>query len=438
MKIVEWIAQKRDGGALSDGQISEIVTAYCRGSLPDYQMAALAMAIYFQGMKHDEVVSLTRHMLASGALFDWPGLERPLVDKHSTGGIGDKISIVLAPLLSAAGMAVPMISGRGLGATGGTLDKLESIPGFQVNLSMEQIRRQVDDTGCVIAGASDEIAPADRRLYALRDVTATVPSIPLITASILSKKLAEGLHALVFDVKTGSGAFMKSVDRAATLARSLVTVATELGVPSRALLTDMNQPTGKMVGNANEINEAVDVLQGGGPPDVRALTIELAVAVLTMLPGSNRPDPLALSRQLAGLLDGGAAMERFERMCQAQGANWTGPLPCAQRHAVIASEAGWIESINAEELGWIVIELKGGRTRLGDKLDHSTGIEVLARIGDRIERGQPLAMLICHNDDKGRVEQRLADAFQIGSQVVDVVPLIHAVIGGDNERQGTS
>lgn len=430
MNFVELIAQKRDGRPLSDQQISRLVSDWTANSVPDYQMAAMAMAIFFQGMNDEETVSLTRGMLHSGSVFDWSGIDRPVVDKHSTGGVGDKISIVLAPLLAAAGMAVPMISGRGLGATGGTLDKLESIPGFNVKLSMDGIRRQVLDVGCVIAETSDEIAPADRRLYALRDVTATVPSIPLITSSILSKKLAEGLDALVLDVKFGSGAFMKSTLRATELARSLVMVGGRLGVPTTAMLTDMNQPNGRNVGNANEINEAVEVLCGCGHFDVRNLTIELATAIRVMTGIEPQSTPAQIREKCAGLLDTGAAMECFERMLHVQGARWTGPLPCESVHPVIAPRAGWIAEIDAEQLGWIVIELGGGRSKLNDKLNHATGIEMLVHIGDRVDTHQPLANLLCKRDAFDKVKQRLLNSIHISDEATDPIPLIAGTITG--------
>ena len=430
MNFVEFIAQKRDGRSLSNQQISRLVSAWTADSVPDYQMAALAMAIFFQGMNDDETIGLTRSMLGSGAVFNWSGIDKPVVDKHSTGGIGDKLSIVLAPLLAAAGMAVPMISGRGLGATGGTLDKLESIPGFNVKLSMEAIRRQVLDLGCVIAETSDEIAPADQRLYALRDVTATVPSIPLITSSILSKKLAEGLDALVLDVKFGSGAFMKSSMKATELARSLVMVACRLGVPTTAMLTDMNQPNGRMVGNANEINESVEVLCGLGPPDVRDLTIELATAISAMTGNESASTAAQINDKYAVLLDNGAAMECFERMLHAQGARWTRPLPCESAHPVHAPRAGWIAEIDAEQLGWIVIELGGGRSKLNDKLNHATGIEMLARIGERVDLHQPVANLLCRRECIDNVKQRLLNSIHISDKALEPLPLIAGTIAG--------
>src|SRR4051812_43079517 len=281
------IARKRDGAALGSAEISSFIAGYSRGEIPDYQMAALAMAIYLRGMTTEETAALTDAMLASGQRMQWNSGGKPKVDKHSTGGIGDKTSLILAPLLACCGLAVPMISGRGLGATGGTLDKLEAIPGFRTDLSLEGIQEITERVGCVITGATAEIAPADKKLYALRDVTATVPSIPLITASIMSKKLAESLDALVLDVKFGTGAFMKSLESARILARSLVDTGKRMGVKTSALLTDMNQPLGRMAGNLVEVHESIATLEGRGPPDLWDCTRELA-AELLLLTGQAR------------------------------------------------------------------------------------------------------------------------------------------------------
>src|SRR4051795_6658647 len=282
MNVVSLISKKRDGGELTEDEIGSLITGYVRGDVPDYQMASWAMAVYLRGMTVAEIAALTEHMLHSGVTFEWPAGESPKVDKHSTGGIGDKVSLPLAPLLACCGLAVPMISGRGLGATGGTLDKLEAIPGFRTNLRLEEIQAVTERVGCVITGATAEIAPADKKLYALRDVTATVPSIPLITASIMSKKLAESLDALVLDVKFGSGAFMKSLDDARALARSLVETGKRMGVKTTALLTDMNQPLGRMAGNLVEVHEAVATLQGRGPADLWQCTRELGIELLLL------------------------------------------------------------------------------------------------------------------------------------------------------------
>jgi pyrimidine-nucleoside phosphorylase len=282
MNVVHLISKKRDGGELADYEIGAIIDGYVRGDVHDYQMSAWAMAVFLRGMTVAETAALTEAMLQSGVTFQWPAGEAPKVDKHSTGGIGDKVSLPLAPLLACCGVHVPMISGRGLGATGGTLDKLEAIPGFRTNLSTEEMQAVCRRVGCVISGATADLVPADRKLYALRDVTGTVPSIPLITASIMSKKLAEGLDALVLDVKHGSGAFMKTLDQARELARSMVNTGHRMGVPTTALVTDMNQPLGRMAGNAVEVIESIDVLRGTGPADLVEVTLELGAELLVL------------------------------------------------------------------------------------------------------------------------------------------------------------
>jgi pyrimidine-nucleoside phosphorylase len=391
MNTVASIAAKRDGRELSPDEIASLIDGFTRGEIPDYQMAAFAMAVCCRGMSLRETAALTEAMLHSGVTLDWPDDGRPRVDKHSTGGIGDKTSLPLAPLLACCGMRVPMISGRGLGPTGGTLDKLESIPGFRTDLSTHEIQRIVDRVGCVITGASDEIAPADRKLYALRDVTATVASIPLITASIMSKKLAEGLDALVLDVKHGSGAFMKSVDDARALARSLVDTGTRMDVATAALLTDMNQPLGWMAGNAVEVDECVALLRGEGPEDLKSLTIALGAEAL-VLAGESRHREAAETR-LARELESGRAYEKFREMVAAQGGDLEAPREAAKPRNVSRDKSGYVESIDTEKLGLAVIELGGGRKHKEDRIDHAVGIEMLVRIGDQVESGRPLARL---------------------------------------------
>ncbi|MCA9058487.1 MAG: thymidine phosphorylase [Planctomycetaceae bacterium] len=383
------IAAKRDNQELTDAQLHFLISGYCNDSIPDYQMAAFAMAVYLNGMTPRETAALTREMLDSGTRLQWPNDGIPRVDKHSTGGLGDKTSIVLAPLLAAAGVQVPMLSGRGLGATGGTLDKLESIPGYRTDLNLQEITRITQQTGCVITGASAELAPADRRLYALRDVTATVPSIPLITASILSKKLAESPDALILDVKFGSGAFMKSEETAKQLAESLVHTGSHLGVPVQALLTDMNQPLGRCSGNAVEILECLEVLRGTGPSDVRELTLQLAARLLTAVDHADSLD-VALT-QLGRLLDDGTALTYYERMVAAQSGDPSARLSVAPAHDVVADTDGFLTTVNAEQIGLTIVEMGGGRRVMSDRIDHSVGIEMLARIGDPVHVGQPLA-----------------------------------------------
>ena len=419
---VRTIVAKRDGRACTPEEIDALIQGSLRGDVADAQLAAWAMAVYFQGMTAKETAALTRSMLDSGARLVWPAGTGPYVDKHSTGGIGDKISLILAPLLAACGLRVPMLSGRGLGPTGGTLDKLESIPGFRTDLDLEAIRRQVADIGCVITGTTAEIAPADRKLYALRDVTGTVPSIPLITASIMSKKLAEGLDALVLDVKWGSGAFMKTQEDARKLAESLVRTGREMGVRTTALLTDMNQPLGHMIGNTCEVAESIDVLQGNGPEDVRALVIALGSELLVQSGIESTPE--AAGDRLTRALDGGAAFEVFEAMVAAQGGRLAQRVPAAKPHDCVATEGGFIQTIDGEALGYAVIELGGGRRKPGEAIDPRVGLECLVRIGDTVEPGQPLARILAPAQRAEPVKSHLACAFRIGAEAVSPPPLI--------------
>ncbi len=388
MNVAHLIARKRDGESLTEREIQELINGYAHEDVPDYQMSAFAMAVYFQGMSESETTNFTRAMIDSGDRMQWPASPPP-VDKHSTGGIGDKISIPLAPLLACCGVCVPMISGRGLGATGGTLDKLESISGYRSEISNDEFRSIVNWNGCSIASASSSLAPADKRLYALRDVTGTIPSIPLITASILSKKIAEGITALVLDVKWGSGAFMKTLDQAKQLAAMLVRVGIELGVKTSALVTDMNQPLGRMIGNAVEIDESVDVLKGEGPADVTRLTLELGSRLLNNV---GIATSLEQGRDmLQEKIRTGEGLQRFREMVKSHGGDLDQKRRVSVPHPVKANQAGFISRVNAERLGLAVIELKGGRKQLGDRLDHSTGIEFLVRIGDEVKAGQTIA-----------------------------------------------
>ena len=419
MNVAQIIADKRDGKTLEEDQIKFLVSGYTDESVPDYQMAAFAMAVFFQGMTLEETTVFTRCMLESGDQMKWSN-SMPSVDKHSTGGIGDKISIPLAPLLACCDVEVPMISGRGLGATGGTLDKLESIPGYRTELSNDEFRSIVKLAGCSIASASSKLAPADKRLYALRDVTGTVPSIPLITASILSKKIAEGIDALILDVKWGSGAFMKTLEQAQELARSLVSVGNELGVKTSAVITDMNQPLGRMIGNAVEIDESVEVLKGGGPADVVELTLELCGRVL-VLAGveSNLADARAKVQQK---IDSGAGLERLQEMVKQHGGDLNQQRAVGRSHVVKSMESGFISRINAERLGMAVIAMDGGREQLGDQLDHSTGIEFLVRVGDPVEKDQPIANVFCDATTKAEYACGLVGASVGISEVKIPVP----------------
>jgi pyrimidine-nucleoside phosphorylase len=415
------IALKRDGGQLSPEQLAEFVQGYVSGAIPDYQMAALAMAIFLRGMTLEETVCLTQKMLDSGHRLPRHG-DALRVDKHSTGGLGDKVSLVLAPLLACLDFHIPMISGRGLGITGGTLDKLESIPGFRTNLDSAEIATTLAKVGCVICGTTAEIAPADRKLYALRDVTATVESVPLITASILSKKLAESLDALVLDVKVGSGALMPTLDAARRLANTLVSVANRLGVRTTALLTNMDEPLGRMVGNAVEVQEAVDTLQGGGPRDLRELTLALASELMVGTGVAECADEAR--RQLAAQLDQGFAYERFVAMVAAQGGRLSLDT-LTPSHEVTAVRSGYVSRIDGRALGDVLIELGGGRKRMTDPIDHRVGLELLVRVGDSVQSGMPLMRVYSRNAEHGVLDHCIRAAIMIDAECSpEMTPLI--------------
>jgi pyrimidine-nucleoside phosphorylase len=411
--IPQWvIEQKRDGGILAEADIRAFINGYTAGTIPDYQMSALAMAIFFKGMTDDEIAILTDAMMRSGDLVDFTGWPRPTADKHSTGGIGDKLSLMLAPLAASAGLAVPMISGRGLGITGGTLDKLESIPGYNTRLSIDEFKRVITDVGCSIIGQTEHLAPADKKLYALRDVTGTVPSIPLITASIMSKKLAEGAETLVFDVKCGRAAFMKSPEQARALAESLTRVGQALHRKTAAIITNMDQPLGRTAGNAIEVIEALETLCGKGPADTRALTIELT-AHMTVL-GGIHSDLDTARCELAKHLDDGRALEVFRKMVIAQGGNSRfidDPTVLTQPGYVLevrAPSGGYVADVDALDIGRIVLQLGGGRTKTDDVIDYAAGIDSLVQQGEHIEKGQPLMRLLAKN--KSLAESQLNTA----------------------------
>jgi len=423
---VQIIAKKRDGEELSDAMIAEFVTGYATDQIPDYQMSAFAMAVFLNGMSAGETTALTRAMLHSGCRLQWPDDDIRRVDKHSTGGVGDKTSLPLAPLLAVCGVQVPMLSGRGLGPTGGTLDKLESIAGYRTNLSLDEIQQQVQNVGCVITGASAELAPADRRLYALRDVTATVPSIPLITASIMSKKLAESPDALVLDVKFGSGAFMKTTEQARQLAESLVATGLLMGVPTTALLTDMNQPLGHMCGNALEVEESLAVLRGDGPADVHELTVQLAAEVLVTAGASS--EITSAAELVQSNLDTGSAMERFEAMVAAQTGRLQEKRCLAPAADIMVEQEGMVSAIDVEAIGWTIISMGGGRRQLADTIDHSVGVEMLIRVGDVVESGQPI--LRQYTNEPKRFESELRNSVTV-SDSADPLPVIVDRISGD-------
>ncbi|TCC64787.1 thymidine phosphorylase [Kribbella pittospori] len=416
------IRTKRDKGELSDGQIDWVIDAYTRGDVADEQMSALAMAILLNGMNRREIARWTAAMIASGERMDFAKLSRPTADKHSTGGVGDKITLPLAPVVAACGAAVPQLSGRGLGHTGGTLDKLESIPGWRAALSNDELMRQLDEVGAVICAAGDGLAPADKKLYALRDVTGTVEAIPLIASSIMSKKIAEGTGALVLDVKVGSGAFMKELADARELAETMVALGTDAGVKTVALITDMSVPLGLTAGNALEVRESVEVLAGGGPADVVELTIALAAEMLAAA-GVTDVDP-------AEKLRDGTAMDVWRTMIAAQGGDPSAVLPVApEQHVVPAPATGVLSKLDALGIGVAAWRLGAGRARKEDPVSAVAGVELHAKPGDQVTEGQPLLTL--HTDDPTRFDralESLTDAVEVATSY-DPTPLVIDRIG---------
>jgi pyrimidine-nucleoside phosphorylase/thymidine phosphorylase len=397
MRAVDIIRRKRDGGALSGEEIAWFVAGVTAGSIPDYQAVALLMAITLRGMEDDEIGALTGAMVASGERLDFRAVPGPRLDKHSTGGVGDKTSLVIAPVVAACGGVVPMMSGRGLGHTGGTLDKLEAIAGFRTSLDPPRIEEQLRRVGCAIVGQTSAIVPADRVLYGLRDVTATVDSVPLIVASIMSKKIAEGIDALVLDVKTGTGAFMREQVQAVALATRMVAIGTRAGVRTEALVTSMDVPLGRAVGNALEVAECVDVLQGRGPRDVEDLSVLIAARMLVL--GGLAEDETAASAAARRAIASGTALERFRLMVEAQGgdprvADDRSRLPAAPHRAVVpAPAAGFLASVDAEQVGRAGVALGAGRDTVADRIDPAVGVVLLAVPGDPVEKGQPVLEL---------------------------------------------
>jgi len=418
MRAVDIIRKKRDGAALDRAEIDHFVTGATDGSWPDYQISALLMAIVLRGMSDEETAWLTEGMARSGARFDLQGLPGRKVDKHSTGGVGDKTSLVLAPLAAACGVIVPMMSGRGLGHTGGTLDKLEAIAGFRVDCSAREIVDALADVGCVIVGQTRDIAPADRRLYRLRDVTATVESIPLITASIMSKKLAEGIDALVLDVKVGCGAFMKTVSEAEQLAQSMVRAGQLAGVRTEAVLTRMDAPLGRAVGNAVEVIESIDTLRGQGPRDLTELSVILAARMVLMAGRAASLDEA--ERRVREALASGAGLERFRRMIARQGGDPSvvddpSRLALAPgRDYARAPRAGYLTGLDAMGIGRAAAALGAGRATAEDRVDHGVGIRVLASLGSLVRTGEPVLEII-HRDGKG-----LQDAASLAVQAIEL------------------
>ncbi|MFM7030527.1 MAG: thymidine phosphorylase [Micrococcales bacterium] len=406
---VELIIAKRERGELTTAQIDWLIANYTSGVVADEQMSAMAMAILLNGMSRREIRDLTTAMIRSGERLDYSGLKAATADKHSTGGVGDKITLPLAPLVAVFGVAVPQLSGRGLGHTGGTLDKLESIPGWRAALSNAEMHSQLDEVGAVICAAGSGLAPADRKLYALRDVTGTVEAIPLIASSIMSKKIAEGTANLVLDVKVGSGAFMKDIDRARELARVMVDLGNDSGVNTSALLTDMSTPLGLKIGNALEVEESVEVLAGGGPADVVEITVELAREMLR-LAGKTDVD-------VAAALSDGRAMDKWNQMIRAQGGNPAAKLPVAKHsHVIVAQESGALTKLDALALGVASWRLGAGRARKEDAVQFGAGIQMHAQLGDTVVAGQPLLTLFTDEPERfERAQEALVGGIEYGA-----------------------
>ena len=433
-RAIDAIRKKRDAVELSAEEIEALVNAYTAGDVPDYQVSAWLMAVVLKGMTRPETAALTDAMLHSGEVLDFSSLPARKVDKHSTGGVGDKTSLVLAPLAAAAGVTVPMISGRGLGHTGGTLDKLEAIPGFNVNLPVADFRRVLEKIGCCMIGQTAEIAPADRKLYALRDVTGTVESPYLICASIMSKKLAEGIDALVLDVKTGSGAFMKNEKDAAFLAELMVETGERMGKQVVALITDMDQPLGLKIGNALEVVECIEIMQGAGPADLRELCLELAGWMFHL--GGVAKSVADGKAQSEKLIANGKALERFRQMIELQGGDPRvvddlQKLPQAKHTMqVLSPKQGTISAMQCEQIGTACVVLGGGRERKEDSVDPAVGIVLHKKVGDAIAKGDPLATIHYNAEDRAaRAKQRIEASIEIGDAVPGKRPLVHRIIG---------
>lgn len=436
MRAYEIISKKRDGGSLSPEELKFFVSGFTKGEIPNYQMASLLMAIFLRGMDEEETYSLTFSMLRSGRTLDLSAIPGKKVDKHSTGGVGDKVSLVLAPAVAAAGAVVPMISGRGLGHTGGTLDKLESIPGFNTQLSIEEFKRNLSRIGVSIIGQTPELAPADAKIYALRDVTATVDSIPLIASSIMSKKLAADLNALILDVKVGRGAVFNQEELAFQLARAIIGIGSRMGKKVRALVTDMDQPLGRMVGNSLEMREAIEALRGEGPEDLMEVTIALGAQMLILVQEAKEIEDA--KNRLRGVIESGEALSKFREMVEAQGGD---PrviddyrlFPQAKlRIEVKAESSGYIASLDARKVGWAVVALGGGRKDLSSQIDYSVGIELIRKRGEETKRGENLALIYASQEEEAREAQLLVqDAYQLSEEPPPRSHLIHYLVTQD-------
>jgi pyrimidine-nucleoside phosphorylase len=429
MLAIRLIERKRDGGRIEPGEWRALLGAYVAGHVPDYQMAAFLMALYLRGLDREETAALTDAMLRSGGALDLHAIAAPRIDKHSTGGVGDKVSLVLAPLAASVGIVVPMMSGRGLGHTGGTLDKLDAIPGFRSDLTLAQARAQLERIGCVLLGQTGEIAPVDKKLYALRDATATVESIPLIAASIMSKKLAEGLTGLVLDVKRGSGSFLQTLERGLELAETMIALGAAHGCPVVALVTAMDRPLGRACGNALETEEAIIALRGEGPSDLMDVTYALAAEM--MLLGDLAPDRESAIEALKGAVTSGAAAEKFKEIIEAQGGNPAvvdDPALLPQAEAIElfrAARRGFIAQIEPRAVGRGIIALGGGRTRMEDHVDPGVGFVITVKPGDWVELGEPIASVFARDEAGLRAGAgALREAIRIGDEAEPPLPLI--------------
>ncbi|MGB3341716.1 MAG: thymidine phosphorylase [bacterium] len=423
------IRKKRDGNKLNEQEIKHFVSEYARYNIPDYQMAAFLMAIYFQGMDFKETTGLMKVMMHTGKILNLKGIKKPIIDKHSTGGVGDKVSLILAPLMASCGICVPMISGRGLGHTGGTLDKLESIPGFRTDLTLKAFKHQLNQLGVAMIGQTGEIAPADKKIYALRDVTATVDSIPLIAASIMSKKLAEDLDGLVLDIKFGSGAFMSDYNKAKKLARTMIQIGKRAGVKVTAVLTDMNNPLGEYVGNSLEVMETIEALKGRGPKDLMEVTYALGKEMLKL--AKKKGGKTLLEKNIANR----AALDCFKKIVCAQNGdilifNDYTRLPTAEhKYRVLAKKPGYIYSIDNFRIGMLLVKLGGGRIKMEDKIDPSCGFRILKKIGDPVKKSEILAEVYCDNQTKAeKVQKHMQHVFAIQTRPFRSKKLIHDVL----------
>lgn len=432
MRMVDLIGKKRNGKSLSEEEIEFFIDGYMKEKIPDYQVSALMMAIYYEGMTEEETAYLTNSMVQSGETIDLSSIEGHKVDKHSTGGVGDKTTFIVGPLAAAAGLPVAKMSGRGLGHTGGTIDKLEAIPGFQVEISNEDFIKQVNDIKLSVVGQTGDLAPADKKLYALRDVTATVDSIPLIASSVMSKKIASGANSIVLDVKTGSGAFMKTLEESRNLAKRMVGIGNKLGRNTTAVISNMDQPLGFEIGNANEIKEAVQVLQGEKIADLRELSIEL-VAHMSLL-AEVYPDENTAKEKLAELLDNGQAFEVFKQFVKAQHGDVSviddlTKLPSAEFHQEVkASKEGYIYEIEAEKIGLAAMHLGAGRQTKEDSIDHAAGITLRKKIGDHVKEGDVIAELHANSNNMESSKQLCIEAMTISETKPEELPMIYEVI----------